>query len=217
MDLEKIVLDLKKFHESYEKLQEENKLLISKVSELEEYKPMQLIQKYEAIIHEKQNYILVLEKRINYLKKQKSNNDIEFKTLNNDNVNYNYKLVVEEFKSKLDKKRKNVDEEERVCELDKKENRIEKVLEENKISENSVFEEKKTIAVENTSKKQKNNPISTLGQKINLDEYEIVNMKAVSGKILEYYVNKKDKSVYKKIANGFIGSRLGNISDFNVL
>lgn len=211
MDLEKIVFDLKKFNESYKKLQEENNLLISKVRELEQYKPMQLIQKYDAIIHEKQNYILVLEKRINYLKKQKSNNNIEFRTLNNDNVNYNYKLVLEEFQSKLDKKRKNVDERE------SEEKRIEKVLEENKISENNVFEEKKTITVENTSKKQKNNPISTLGQKINLDEYEIVNMKAVSGKILEYYVNKKDKSVYKKIANGFIGSRLGNISDFNVL
>lgn len=213
MDLEKIVLDLKKFNESYKKLQEENNNLILKVCELEQYKPMQLMQKYEAIIHEKQNYILVLEKRINYLKKQKSNNNIEFRTLNNDNVNYNYKLVLEEFQSKLDKKRKNVDE----GEIDKEEKRIEKVLEENKISENNVFEEKKTITVENTSKKQKNNPISTLGQKINLDEYEIVNMKAVSGKILEYYVNKKDKSVYKKIANGFIGSRLGNISDFNVL
>lgn len=213
MDLEKIVLDLKKFHESYEKLQEENNNLISKVRELEQCKPMQLMQKYEAIIHEKQNYILVLEKRINYLKKQKSNNNIEFRTLNNDNVNYNYKLVVEEFQSRLDKKRKNVDE----GQIDKEEKRIEKVLEENKISENNVFEEKKTITVENTIKKQKNNPISTLGQKINLDEYEIVNMKAVSGKILEYYVNKKDKSVYKKIANGFIGSRLGNISDFNVL
>lgn len=213
MDLEKIVFDLKKFNESYKKLQEENNLLISKVRELEQYKPMQLIQKYDAIIHEKQNYIFVLEKRINYLKKQKSNNNIEFRILTNDNVNYNYKLVVEEFQSKLDKKRKNVDE----GEIDKEEKRIEKVLEENKISENNVFEEKKTITVENTSKKQKNNPISTLGQKINLDEYEIVNMKAVSGKILEYYVNKKDKSVYKKIANGFIGSRLGNISDFNVL
>jgi hypothetical protein len=217
MDLEKIVFDLKFLIESYEKLQEENKLLITKVRELEQYKPMQLIQKYDAIILEKQNYIFVLEKRINYLKKQKSTNT-ELRTADNFNVNYNYKLVIEEFQSNLDKKRKIVDEEvKKICELDKVEKSIEKGLEESKIIENNVFEKKKTLIVENTNKKQKNNPISTLGQKINLDEYEIVNMKAVSGKILEYYVNKKDKSVYKKIANGFIGSRLGNISDFNVL
>lgn len=67
------------------------------------------------------------------------------------------------------------------------------------------------------SKEKKQTTPSTnyqLGQKINVEEYLIVCLKTKTGKILEYYMNKKDEIVYKKVSDGMIGVKVGYISEF---
>jgi hypothetical protein len=78
--------------------------------------------------------------------------------------------------------------------------------------ETPVIDPKKLV-----SKEKKQTTPSTnyqLGQKINVEEYQIVCLKTKTGKILEYYMNKKDEIVYKKVSDGMIGVKVGYISEF---
>jgi hypothetical protein len=52
------------------------------------------------------------------------------------------------------------------------------------------------------------------GERINTLEYDIVCLKTQSGKLVEYYMNKSDKIVYKKLSEGMIGKKLGHISEY---
>lgn len=231
MDLQKIFNDFTLLIESYRQLEHENKLYKEKIQELETLKPIQLMQKYENIIQEKQNLIHVLEKRINFLKKQKV---IGHKTNDGDiNITTSYNKVIGELKTVMKDKRKSIENQESCNSPTKKikskstnsHNHSSECEKQENIDENKV--ELKSQILENKKEKKKSTTkvIETPqesnhyfgGQKINLNEYKVINLKAVSGKILEYYMNINDNIVYKKIANGFIGPKLGHISDFNNL
>ena len=53
-----------------------------------------------------------------------------------------------------------------------------------------------------------------VGEKIDPKDFQIVCLRAVSGKMIEYYMNKQDENVYKKVSCGVIGKKLGHISEF---
>lgn len=242
MDLEKILSDFTLLIESYKALENENKLYKEKIQELETLKPIQLMQRYENIIQEKQNLIHVLEKRISFLKKKNINEPK--KQESNENMTMtamgSYHKVLDELKTVIIDKRKSIDNYDS-CNSPSKKIKSNKLHVHQNLNENKKDFQQSDILLNNNQEKQVDSKSQTLehkkekkkstklieksqesnhyfgGQKINLNEYKIINLKAVSGKILEYYMNLNDNIVYKKIANGFIGPKLGHISDFNNL
>jgi hypothetical protein len=55
---------------------------------------------------------------------------------------------------------------------------------------------------------------TTVGKKIKMSDYTIVQLPAKSGKILDYYMNNTTHMLYKKVSDGVIGVEIGNISLF---
>jgi hypothetical protein len=57
-------------------------------------------------------------------------------------------------------------------------------------------------------------PVINQGEKVDMNEYEVVFLKTVAGKILEYYMDKKELMIYRKIGDGIKGKKLGHLSEF---